>query len=60
VVGGVGRRELVIREHEHARDVERDVACTREPPGNVSIAAMWSASNACRTPREYASQPSPR
>ncbi len=26
VVGGVGRRELLGREHEHARDVERDVA----------------------------------
>ena len=26
VVGGVGRRQLLGRQHEHARDVERDVA----------------------------------
>ena len=46
VVGGVGRRELVGVEHEHARDVDRDVAVADRPRrARAERSNSWSAAS---------------
>ena len=72
VVGGVGRRELVGVEHEHPRDVDRDVAVADDhgalaPTGRTSWSAasgwpLYQATNsvaACEPGQVLAGDPEP-